>query len=45
VTEATAAIALYQQVAQLACLVESVLARMDIADIDENKATAPATAA
>ncbi len=36
--EAIAAIALYQQVAQLACLIESVLARMEIAEVTEKPA-------
>lgn len=33
--ESMAAIALYQQVAQLACLVEAALARMNIAEVGE----------
>lgn len=40
--EAMAAIALYTQVAQLACLLESVLGRLDIADVE---AIAPKAAA
>ena len=36
--EAMGAIALYQQVAQLACLVETVLARLEIAEITDRPA-------
>lgn len=35
--EASAAIALYQQVTQLACLLEAMLARVDIAEIREKQ--------
>jgi hypothetical protein len=37
--EAVAAVALYQQVTQLACLIESVLGEMEIAEIEEKAAT------
>jgi hypothetical protein len=40
--EAVAAIALYRQVAELACLLESVLARMDVAEVAERPAQTPA---
>jgi hypothetical protein len=43
--EAMAAVALYQQVAQLACLVETVLARLEIAEVQDRPPVEPIDAA